>query len=258
MTRRFPLMLTVVALIAAAAAAAETAAEPLAARVAVFRRPLPYVNGVQLQPSIPTQQITAPAGGWGTTLEEIRSKIQGRKLGSGTAVAEILPVDAIGAEGRQVFAAMAGGAVEFHRVDNGIAVKLPQASKSITLPAATGTHVFTGKDEMVYLAITFVPATEIDRSVVVINNVRPPDVLQRVDAKMPAAAQEERVGGVVVLQARIEPDGHVSSAAVITAPRPDLGAAASEAVKQWKFSPTKKDGQPVVAYLSVTMNFTVQ
>jgi TonB family protein len=240
----------------AAEAAATTpvpAAAPLAARVAVFRRPLPYVNGMPLLPNVPGVKLTPPESGWPASLEELRALLAARKRGSGVAVAELTTSGVVGAEGVQVFAEAGGGSVEIKRIGNSFEVKLPRSAKSMTLPAKPSTTVFGGKDEMVYLALTFLPPAEVDNATIVINNTRPPDIVKRVDAKLPPAAQADRVGGSVVLQARIERDGSVSSAAVVSAPREDVGAAASEAVKQWRFVPAKVNGQPVVAYLNVTM-----
>jgi TonB family protein len=247
--------LAVIALLSAAAA---QAADALAARVVVFKRPLPYVNGVPVTPAVPSQLIAPPAGGFGDSLEAIRAAVVGRKDGSGVAVAEIQTTGAIGAEGVQIFIPSAGGAVSFRRDEAGIHVTLPQPGKPAVIPAKPSTSVFAGKDEMVYLAITPMPLDKLDHSVVVVNAVKPPGVLRRVEPKMPEAAQADRVGGSVMVQARIEPDGSVSSAAVLSAPRPDLGEAATAAVKQWRFAPTRSGGEPVAAYLNVTMYFQVR
>lgn len=240
------------------AAAAQAADAPLAARVVVFKRPLPYVNGVPVTPAVPSQLIAPPAGGFGDSLETIRAAIVARKDGGGVAVAEIVNTGPIGAEGLQIFVPGAGGAVSFRRDEEGIHVTLPQPAKPAVIPAKRSTSVFAGKDEMVYVAVTPMPLDKLDHSVVVVNAVRPPGVLRRVEPKMPEAAQADRVGGSVMVQARIEPDGSVSSAAVVSAPRPDLGEAATAAVKQWRFAPTRSGGEPVTAYLNVTMYFQVR
>jgi TonB family protein len=230
---------------------------PLAARVTVYRRPLPYVNGVLSTPALPSVKLTEPAGGWGSSIEEIRAAVAPRKS-SGAGVIEIYVAPVVSVDGTQVFSPASGGAIDLKRVGDTVTLTLPQSSKTITLPAKPSTTVFAGKDEMLYVAITLMPAAQLDAPTVVVTGIRPPDLLRRVDPPMPAAAKEERVGGMVLLQARIENDGKVSAAAVLSAPRPDLGAAAADALKQWKFAPMRVNGQPTIAYLNVTMNFAVQ
>jgi TonB family protein len=43
----------------------------------------------------------------------------------------------------------------------------------------------------------------------------------------------------------IDAKGNVQDASVVRSTDPDFSAAALEAVKQWKYSPARKSGQPV-------------
>jgi protein TonB len=73
----------------------------------------------------------------------------------------------------------------------------------------------------------------------------------------PPIAQSARVQGIVIIEATIGVDGSVTDARVIR-PVALLDQAALEAVRQWKFTPTLLNGQPVPVIMTVTVNFTLQ
>ena len=73
----------------------------------------------------------------------------------------------------------------------------------------------------------------------------------------PPIAQSARVQGVVIIEAVIGPDGRVQEAKVLRS-IPLLDAAALDAVKQWTYTPTLLNGQPVPVIMTVTVNFTLQ
>ena len=73
----------------------------------------------------------------------------------------------------------------------------------------------------------------------------------------PPIAQSARVQGVVIIEATIGPDGHVQEAHVLRS-IPLLDAAALDAVKQWQYTPTLLNNQPVPVIMTVTVNFTLQ
>jgi protein TonB len=81
--------------------------------------------------------------------------------------------------------------------------------------------------------------------------------VRNVNPVYPADAQEAKVQGVVILEARIERDGTVSRARVLKS-IPELDDAAVEAVRQWEFTPTLLNGAPVPVMMTVTVNFTLQ
>ena len=73
----------------------------------------------------------------------------------------------------------------------------------------------------------------------------------------PSIAQSARVQGVVIIEATIGPNGTVTDAKVLRS-IPLLDAAALDAVRQWVFTPTTLNGQPVPVIMTVTVNFTLQ
>jgi protein TonB len=87
--------------------------------------------------------------------------------------------------------------------------------------------------------------------------IKQPTKTKDVKPIYPPIAQSARVQGVVIIEATIGPDGHVQDAKVLRS-IPLLDAAALEAVKQWVFTPTTLNNQPVPVIMTVTVNFTLQ
>lgn len=61
------------------------------------------------------------------------------------------------------------------------------------------------------------------------------------------------VVGIVVVEAIVDSDGAVCSAAVQKSLTPDADRIAIEAVKQWRFAPAKLDGEPWPVAFNVTV-----
>jgi protein TonB len=86
--------------------------------------------------------------------------------------------------------------------------------------------------------------------------IRPPQRIHHVAPRYPAIAQASRVEGVVILEAVIEEDGSVRDVRVLKS-KQLLEEAAIEAVRQWRFTPTMLNGQPVPVVMTVTVSFTL-
>ena len=74
----------------------------------------------------------------------------------------------------------------------------------------------------------------------------------------PPAAQAAGLEGVVILEATIAPDGTTRDITVLRALEPDLNAAAVEAVRGWKFTPTLLNGVEVPVIMTVTVQFKLE
>jgi beta-lactamase regulating signal transducer with metallopeptidase domain len=61
--------------------------------------------------------------------------------------------------------------------------------------------------------------------------------------------------GVVILEAVIGPDGHVTEVKVLRNPAPALALSAENAVRQWEFTPTLLNCAPVPVIMTVTVDF---
>lgn len=79
-------------------------------------------------------------------------------------------------------------------------------------------------------------------------NVRP---------RYPDEAQRRRIGGAVMLEALIGPDGKVKDVRVIQS-TPPFDEAAMDAVRQWEFEPTRIDGKAVSVVMTTTVTFTLR
>lgn len=84
--------------------------------------------------------------------------------------------------------------------------------------------------------------------------IKAPSKLKDVAPKYSDMARQARVQGVVVLECVINPEGRVTNVKVLRG-SPLLDDSAVEAVKQWVYSPTLLNGQPVAVVMTVTVNF---
>jgi protein TonB len=85
--------------------------------------------------------------------------------------------------------------------------------------------------------------------------VEPPKLIHRVDPVYPASARQARVQGVVVMDAAIRTDGSVDRLRV-TSGNLLLNQAALDAVKQWKYTPARLNGEPVEVNTTITVTFS--
>jgi len=87
--------------------------------------------------------------------------------------------------------------------------------------------------------------------------IDPPVKLHHVAPGYPALARDARVGGVVVIECRIDTEGRVADARILRG-HPLLDDAALDAVRQWRYRPTLLHGRPVSVIMSVTVRFTLR
>jgi TonB family protein len=71
----------------------------------------------------------------------------------------------------------------------------------------------------------------------------------------PPDLEEKGIEGTVLLDAVIGMDGTVLDIRVINAPNPGLEKAALNAVKQWRYTPTLLNGEPVEVVTTIDVNF---
>jgi TonB family protein len=87
-------------------------------------------------------------------------------------------------------------------------------------------------------------------------NVMNAKLISKVDPIYPELAKRARVEQVVILEVLVDEGGNVSRVRVIQG-HPLLDQAAVDAVKQWKYSTTLLNGQPVPVLATVTIPFTL-
>jgi protein TonB len=89
------------------------------------------------------------------------------------------------------------------------------------------------------------------------SGMQPPRKTFDVRPAYPAIAQSARVEGVVILEAVIDAQGRVESVRVLRSIAL-LDQAAADAVRQWRFTPTLLNGEPVPIVMTVTVNFALR
>jgi len=87
-------------------------------------------------------------------------------------------------------------------------------------------------------------------------DIEAPVKVRHVAPVYPEIAIRARVEGLVIIEAVIGTDGRVADARVLRS-SPLLDRAALDAVRQWAFTPTTLNGQPVPVIMSVTVQFTL-
>ena len=83
-----------------------------------------------------------------------------------------------------------------------------------------------------------------------------PKKIRNVTPTYPAGARGSHIQGTVTLDCAISPRGDVTDVRVVRS-IPMLDAAAVEAVRQWRYTPTLLEGVPVSVLLTVTVNFSI-
>jgi protein TonB len=134
-------------------------------------------------------------------------------------------------------------ALQFNKATTGPAAPISGFAGAAGVPATT----FTARPDR--------PAS--DGTLRVGGSIRAPQKVHNVNAVYPPEAQDARVQGVVIIEAKIGADGSVAEAWVLRS-IPMLDHAALDAVRQWRYSPTLLNGVPVPIICTVTVNFSLQ
>ena len=81
-------------------------------------------------------------------------------------------------------------------------------------------------------------------------------LIRRVQPDYPEIAKLMRLSGTVRLRAIIGTDGAVQQLEVLSG-NPILARAAKSAVREWRYEPTRLNGQPVEVETSITVTFVL-
>jgi TonB family protein len=92
------------------------------------------------------------------------------------------------------------------------------------------------------------------------NGVQLPRILREVKPQYTADAMRAKVQGVVELEAVVLPDGSVGDIRIVHSLDPVFGLdqEAIKAVKQWRFAPGTRLGQPVAVLVGIELTFTLR
>jgi|GEM_PF-2648165 len=86
-------------------------------------------------------------------------------------------------------------------------------------------------------------------------DVTAPVATHQVDPLYPADALKQKIGGLCIIEAIIDEQGNVIEAKLLMAENEQLGNAALDAVRQWKFKPAIRNGVPVRVFYNLTISF---
>lgn len=89
-------------------------------------------------------------------------------------------------------------------------------------------------------------------------DVRPPRRTSTVAPPYTETARRARVEGFVILQSIIDTEGRIRKVRVLRGLPLGLTEAAVAAVRQWRFKPATRDGEPVEVYYNLTTSFRLQ
>lgn len=85
---------------------------------------------------------------------------------------------------------------------------------------------------------------------------RPPQPFVGPAPEYPSALRKAKISGRVTVYIRVGIRGNVSDPKVVSASDPAFGAAALEAIRQWRFLPKVSSGIPTAVGVNMPMNFT--
>lgn len=125
---------------------------------------------------------------------------------------------------------------------------LGRGPASVGVPGATGVPTVT---------ISAPPPASPPKPVPVGGNISPPARLSYVPPVYPPLAIIAKKEGMVILEATIDETGVVRDVKVLRGD-PLLNQAALDAVRKWRYTPTKLNGVAVPVLLTVTVTFTLR
>jgi TonB family protein len=227
----------------------------VAAGAIAFTLAIATVRAVQGPPSGLSGTVYDPTGGVMPGVQLTLEDAQQHQAQATTDASGRFAFPGIGS-GRYVLSAALPGFRTFRDQ-----IELKAASdwdRVLTLQIGTLQETVTVSERRIPAGGTPAPAASAPVRVRVGGNIRVPRKLVDVRPVFPASMRAAGREGQVPIEAIIAADGSVSSVRVVTAQvHPDFAIAAVDAVRQWRFSPTLLNGQPVEVVMTVTVQFSL-
>ena len=85
-----------------------------------------------------------------------------------------------------------------------------------------------------------------------------PKLIQKVDPVYPEEARKNRIQGLVISEALIDRSGDVVDVKVVETADEVFNQPTIDAIRQWKFEPATKDGEPVNVIYVLTVNYALE
>ena len=89
-------------------------------------------------------------------------------------------------------------------------------------------------------------------------NMVPAKLVYKVNPEYPEDVQSRGIEGNVVLRAVISMEGKTLSLTSVSSPDPELTEAAMKAVREWRYTPSLLNGEPVETLTTTTVNFDLE
>lgn len=83
----------------------------------------------------------------------------------------------------------------------------------------------------------------------------PPKAVYSPDPEFTQKARKKKFNGTIILETTVGTDGHTYDIRVVQPAKYGLDEQAVKALRQWKFEPGTKDGQPVPVSIQVEVDF---
>jgi TonB family protein len=90
------------------------------------------------------------------------------------------------------------------------------------------------------------------------SGIEPPTLVREVRASYTAEARRQAIEGEVVLEVVVRRDGRVGNVRVMRGLGAGLDQKAIDAVRQWHFTPARRQGAPVDVVVTVSVEFTLR
>lgn len=159
-------------------------------------------------------------------------------------------------------------AIAFNPVPNGPALRRPDDNTGSAPPVignSTGDQlgpagsppgIFDGENTGAPIHLAPPPSAPLNKPLPQSEGVMAARLIRRVQPDYPRIAELMRLSGVVHLRAIIGTDGSVQQLQVLSG-NPILTQAAVGAVREWRYEPTRLNGQPVEVETSITVTFVL-
>jgi protein TonB len=99
------------------------------------------------------------------------------------------------------------------------------------------------------------PGSSVETAIYPGGDVKPPQLIERVEPSYPEVERKLHKEGIVILEAIITADGTVDEIRVLKSADVILDEAARRAVLQWRYKPATLNGRSLRVYLTVTVSF---
>ncbi len=110
---------------------------------------------------------------------------------------------------------------------------------------------------LLFIALSWAALAADQNRIRVGGNIQAAKLIHKVTPTYPKQAKEEGRQGTVMLQAVILKDGSIGSLDLMPGADSDLASSAMDAVRQWVYSQTLLNGEPVEVATTVQVNFTL-